>query len=325
MSTPLGRRVFLGGTVAALGTTAAIAANTIHGSKSRQSENAPAAGRQLGYELEWLGVNGWKIAFDDVRLLIDPWVTRYFTGTFSPGGQDPDTEIVWNRTIIDDKFSRPVDMVLLTHGHFDHISDVPLIAANTGATVWGTESHLNLVRSLAARTGTALDENKLSLLRGGELRDLGAFTITVLRSVHRPFGKNQIAPVAQSSWQVDPSIRSIKELGEGGSLNYVISNSGASTLMVLGSGDFSVSDLPITCPDAVILPTGGANVAQMVQRFVERVGRPRIVIASHWDNFDLPLNPPVDVGNVPALKAAVADAMPDTRFVIPVPGSPITL
>ncbi len=323
---PMRRRRFLGGSMASLGIAGALGATAPHAPADRRPEYPPRGlGQTLGFDLTWLGVNGWWIVFDGVTVLVDPWVTRYATGTFGPDGQDPDTPISWNRTLIDATFSRPADMILLTHGHFDHISDVPLIAARTGATVWGTESHLNLVRSLAARTDTPVDENTLSLLHGGEVRDFGGYSIAVLRSVHRPFGKNQIAATAQSCLQVDPSISAIKDLGEGGSLSYVIANGAGRTLMVLGSGDFSASDLPAECPDAVIFPTGGANIAPAVRRFAKRIGEPHVVIASHWDNFDLPVRPAVDVGNVPALRAAVADVMPHARFVVPEPDTPLTV
>lgn len=325
MQRPVERRTFLTRSVAGLGVAATLGAAESPLPTGQPHRPPIEPGHPIGYTLTWLGVNGWQIEFDGTTVLVDPWVTRYFTGTFSPGGQDPDTEISWNRTLIDEQFTRPVDIILLTHGHFDHISDIPLIAAGTAATVWGTESHLNLVRSLAARTNTTIDENKLSLLRGGEFRDFGDYSIEVLRSVHRPFGKNLVAGTAQSCWHVDPSISSIKELGEGGSLNYVISNTSGGSLMILGSSDFSVSDLPTDAPDAVVFPTGGAGVAATVRRFSELVGQPQIVIASHWDNFDLPLHPPVDVGNVPALQAAVNDIMPAARFVIPEPNTPIAV
>jgi glyoxylase-like metal-dependent hydrolase (beta-lactamase superfamily II) len=59
---------------------------------------------------------------------------------------------------------------LLTHGHFDHICDTPVLAQMTGTIACGTEPHLDLVRSLATRASVSIDEEKLSLLRRGAFR-----------------------------------------------------------------------------------------------------------------------------------------------------------
>ncbi|MFE5536253.1 MBL fold metallo-hydrolase [Streptomyces sp. NPDC056519] len=293
-------------------------------SPAQSADRGKGPDRQpLGFTLTWLGVNGWWVSFDNTTFLVDPWVSRYTTGTFSPEGQDPDTKITWDRARIERTFDRPAEGILITHGHFDHISDIPFAATKTGAAIWGTESHLNLVRSLGLRAGHPVDETKLSLLRGGEEKNFPEYTVRVLRSVHRPFGPRQISGTAQSRTTVEPAVERISELGEGGSLIYVITNSRGKQLMILGSADFSVSDLPSSCPDAVIFPTAGASVAPFVKRFGNLIGTPQSIIASHWDNFDLPLQPPTDVGNVAALREAARSVMPRTRVIQPVPHAPI--
>ncbi|MFF4369424.1 MBL fold metallo-hydrolase [Streptomyces sp. NPDC001594] len=285
----------------------------------------PPTHTKQGFELTWLGANAWWIRFDGTAFLVDPWVSRYRTGTFSPAGQDPDTPVTWDQRRIDEAFDRPAQGILITHGHFDHISDVPFAAARTGASVWGTESHLNLVRSLGLRARCPVDETALVPLQGGETKVFPGFTVQVLRSVHRPFSPDLLGGTPQLRQTVEPPVRCISELGEGGSLNYVITNSAGRRLMVLGSADFGVSDLPRTCPDTVVFPTAGTRVATVVRRFRDLIGIPRTVVASHWDNFDLPLAPPVDAGNVPALREAVRAAMPSARFVQPVPHLPLPL
>uniref|UniRef100_UPI0018EBBC30 MBL fold metallo-hydrolase n=1 Tax=Glycomyces salinus TaxID=980294 RepID=UPI0018EBBC30 len=97
--------------------------------------------------VRWLGTNAWEIERDGATVLVDPWVTRFETG--APKGSD------WNREaplVIDeeavDEHIGAADCILVTHGHWDHITDIPYVAAKTGATVLGTETHLNLLRAM---------------------------------------------------------------------------------------------------------------------------------------------------------------------------------
>src|SRR5207302_1030774 len=80
-------------------------------------------------------------------ILIDPWLTRFHTGTYTSAGADPNTPLRVDTGLIDG-YGLRADQILVTHGHYDHLTDVPHLAATTGATVFGTESHANLLRAL---------------------------------------------------------------------------------------------------------------------------------------------------------------------------------
>ena len=84
--------------------------------------------------------------------------------------------------------------VLLTHGHYDHITDVPYVAAATGATVLGTETHLNLLRALRTPDGTQAAPDQLSTVCGGELIQFPGCTVRVLRSLHSALGPRRTVP-----------------------------------------------------------------------------------------------------------------------------------
>ena len=85
---PMRRRRFLGGSMASLGIAGALGATAPHAPADRRPEYPPRGlGQTLGFDLTWLGVNGWWIVFDGVTVLVDPWVTRFVTGTF--GGLTP--------------------------------------------------------------------------------------------------------------------------------------------------------------------------------------------------------------------------------------------
>ena len=84
--------------------------------------------------LRWLGNHAWEISFGTTRLLTDPWVTRFPTGTYGPTGTRPDTPLVIDEATVDRYITR-ADLILAGHGHFDHLGDVPYVAARTGAAL----------------------------------------------------------------------------------------------------------------------------------------------------------------------------------------------
>jgi len=70
----------------------------------------------MATELTWLGHGGWSIRAGEHRLLLDPFLDECPTACCKAD----DVE---------------ADVILVSHGHFDHIADVVKIAQRTGATV----------------------------------------------------------------------------------------------------------------------------------------------------------------------------------------------
>ncbi|RSD25319.1 MBL fold metallo-hydrolase [Amycolatopsis eburnea] len=272
----------------------------------------PAAAAS-GMTLRWWGNNGWEIRIGPKTVLIDPWLTRFKTGTYTPAGADPKTPLSVNRALIDgflDRGELRADHILVTHGHYDHLTDVPYLAKRTGATVIGTETHLSLMAALGA------PEDQLAVASGGEDLTFDGYSIRVLRSLHSAVGARAQVPFPGSrplSRRDRPRV--IEDLVEGGTLAYQVTGAGASVLN-FGGSNYIEGELAGLRPDVVCLPAGGAKVTQYVPRLLRALGNPRYVAATHWDDFDLPLGQVKDAGGLEPLRTAVAAASPASAFVV---------
>lgn len=71
----------------------------------------------IDLKIKWLGHSCFHIAFGDVRILIDPFLTG------NPNAPVKPSDI------------REVDLILVTHEHGDHLGDAEEIALSTGATI----------------------------------------------------------------------------------------------------------------------------------------------------------------------------------------------
>jgi len=67
-------------------------------------------------QLTWLGHGSWQIKTGGKTILLDPFLSG------SPSAPVKVTDV-------------DADYILVSHGHFDHVADVPAIARRTGATV----------------------------------------------------------------------------------------------------------------------------------------------------------------------------------------------
>jgi L-ascorbate metabolism protein UlaG (beta-lactamase superfamily) len=269
-----------------------------------------------GVTLRWLGNNAWEITFANKTILVDPWLTRFPTGTYGPNGSRPDTLFYTDPTIVDRYINR-ADLILVCHGHFDHMADVPYIATKTGAGVLGTETHVNLMQKMGAPAA------QLGVVSGGEYIQYEGFTVEVFTSLHSltgidltenkqmPFPGTRPGPLKDVE---EP--RTIGDLVEGGTLAYQITIGEKFRILSLSTANFIERELVGLRPDLVFVAAGGRSLHDYVGRLMRVLDHPTWVVPTHWDDFDLPLDQPAkDFGALPTLRSAVVAASPTTTFV----------
>ncbi|MFC6021042.1 MBL fold metallo-hydrolase [Plantactinospora solaniradicis] len=304
-----------------LGASTAVATAAIAGGAARPANAAPTGSRAAarrwtgaagssGVRLRWLGNNAWEITFGTTTILIDPWLTRFKTGTYTPEGIRDDTPLTVDPAKIDPHVSR-ANLILVCHGHYDHMSDVPYIAARTGATVLGTESHHNMLRAL----GTP--PSQFCTVRGGEYLQYDGYTVEVFQSLHSMTGPSKQVPYPGTRpGTLPPRPQTVADLVEGETLAYQITVGERFRILVLSTANFVERELAGLRPDVAIVAAGGGTVHDYVGRLMRTLDYPTWVLPSHWDDFDYPLDQPaIDWGGLQPLRDAVKTASPNTKFV----------
>ena len=233
-------------------------------------------------ELTWFGTHAWQIRCGKSVVLTDPWLTRFHTGTFTPEGADPKTKLVIKPDVIDRHLST-ADAILVHHGHYDHMADVPYVAKKTQATVLCTETHANMLRAMKT------PNDLLSPVRGGEYLPFEGFTIEVFPSLHSCGGKRHTYAYPGYRYEVPPRPRVIEDLVEGGTLAFVITIGGL-RILSLSTANFDPNALRGLQVDVVLAAPGGEP--GITDRLLQTIKPVRKVIATHWDDFDKPLDDP---------------------------------
>ena len=116
-----------------------------------------------GIKLTWLGHATFLAESPNgKRILIDPWVdgNPACPDQYKGGG------------------IKELDIMLCTHGHFDHIGDAPPIAKATGCTVVGI---FELINWLQKKGGA--EEKCIPMNKGGTV-DVGGIKVTMTHAVH---------------------------------------------------------------------------------------------------------------------------------------------
>jgi L-ascorbate metabolism protein UlaG (beta-lactamase superfamily) len=288
---------------------------------------------QSQLRLTYLGAAGWEITDGTVVVLVDPYLTRAKYGTpidaVSPDDPRPtvgNSTVVPPDTVTIDKHITRANVIVVTHTHPDHALDVPYIAAKTGAAVVGTESTANLARA----SGVA--EPQLNPVTGKEELKFPGVSIRVIPSRHgifrRPSNPDAPPPVPpRIPRDIQPPFR-YADHAEGGTLAYLIRIAGHE-LIVFGSMNFIESELTGLRPDIALI--GGmperANIDDYTGRILRALGRPRTVIPTHWDQFNVPygFSQKHAVDRLQSFVEEVKAVSPNTRVIVPEHFRPIVI
>jgi L-ascorbate metabolism protein UlaG (beta-lactamase superfamily) len=249
---------------------------------------APAAAE---VRVRWLGVAGFTIESGETTIAHDPFLSR-------PGALRslfrryvPD-ESVLARFIAPDSPAPGLGraaLYLVGHSHYDHLGDVPWLAARTQGRVVGSAT----TAAIAQGYGLAPDETVVA--GPGEALSEGPFDVRVFASRHAKvlFGRVPLegeliappeAPIHAASFVLgDARGYLVTERASG--LRIVLLSSAAvdpEALVALGKE---------AAPVDALLPATLGRDADYARLLVEAL-RPRLVIPHHFDDFYTPIDDP---------------------------------
>jgi len=245
----------------------------------------PEGERRL--RLTWFGTNGWKIEFrandTDRTILVDPFFGRFPTGFFT-GAFDPETPLqpAAAAELIDRHVPTAVDHILIGHGHWDHIADVPAVQRRTGAMVIGSETHCHLMRSFG------LPDEKLVIVEGGEVIAFDGYTIEVFAGLHS-LGATRKYVLPGHLLSDPPTPHAVGDLPEGDTLCYLLTIDDGPSLFVMSSANYVERAFAGIRPDvALVAGIFHDHIGGYTDRLMAALGHPPILLPTHWDNFERP-------------------------------------
>jgi L-ascorbate metabolism protein UlaG (beta-lactamase superfamily) len=283
--------------------------------------------------LKYFGAAGWEISDGTTVLLIDPYLSR-LNGPRPPGAPraaqyDRDTRPAFgwaDRAASDtstiDSHVRRADFILVTHTHYDHVLDVPYLAAKTHATVIGTESTENVLRAYR------IAEDQLVTVRGGEDFEFGTFSLKVIPSIHSALDHKHYFSSATAPRGMTAPLTLEQMHPEGGTLAYLIRFNGH-RILVFGGMNYIEREMQGLEPDVALVGAGASRkeIYDYSGRLMRALHFPSLVLPTHWDDFTAPYGASQQT-SIDALQSFVREiraASPNTTVIVPKYFEPIPL
>ena len=285
-------------------------------------------GSSTPLELTYFGAAGWKITDGNVTVLIDPWPSRLkYGGGGHPDDDRPDytrTDIAVSDTTLIDSLISEADFILVHHGHFDHLGDVPYIARKTGAKVIGTETTVMILRAYG------IPNDQLYAVGGGEDYQFDGFSVRVVPGIHSALNEKHYHDTRRydRNTVLEAPLR-IEQFIEGGSLSF-LARFDRHDILTMGSMNFIEREFVGIEPDILLAGINGSRLGlyEYDRRLLETTGFPPVVIQIHWDNLRLPYGFSQQANierNILPFIETVGELSPGTRVITPVHLEPFTI
>ena len=229
-------------------------------------------------ELTWFGTAGFRIKTGAHTILIDPYLSR--------------NEKAFPRQPLKPSDIQDGEMIFISHGHFDHIYDVPTISSNIGARVYcGKGIGETLIRNGMERG--QVHEVKFD----GENFDFNGIQAQAFFSQHVKFDRWLILKtLARINFRLPNYLPLTRDYPEGQVLSWrfmiegkVIHHFGSA-----GSTAEELARLGSQPTDILLVPLQGhSRITQIAHKYVTAL-QPKVVIPNHQDNFFPPISTRVD-------------------------------
>lgn len=222
---------------------------------------APAAAKPKA-EFQWLGQAGWRIVSPTGKLIvIDPWIT---SGPKAPKEYKDDLKAIG-----------PIDVLLVSHAHVDHLGDAPALAKLNNTKLYGPAdmvTPLILIGAIPAELGVRFNKS-------GTVKPAGI----KVTAVHADHSSLIVWPDANGKPQ---------EHAAGEPIGFIIELENGMKIWHMGdTGLFS--DMKFIAdhykPDVVMIPIGGnftmgpEDAAFAIKTWI----KPKMVIPMHYNSNPL--------------------------------------
>jgi L-ascorbate metabolism protein UlaG (beta-lactamase superfamily) len=241
-----------------------------------------------GLEVEWLGVSGYRISFEEQTLFVDPYLSRVPFGDLvrrRPTLPDP--------AALDRFVHAPGEVagVLVGHTHFDHAVDAPAIARRFGCKAYGSDSLVALM-GLHGLAGQAVEVEPYRSY------ELGPFEVGFTPSAHSKLLLGLAVP-----YDGDLTCEHLDSLTPGayrcGQVWGISIEVAGTRFYHQGSANLIDDAVRESGVDVFLAGVAGRSFTESYwERILPRLD-PKVVVPTHYDNFFRPLGRPLEfVSNV---------------------------
>ena len=237
-------------------------------------------GLPAGLEIEWLGTAGYRLTYEGQTIFIDPYVSRVpLKAVFQKRPARADVALHERHLL---PRAGNVLGILVGHTHFDHAIDVPALAKRLGVKAYGSGSlgHLMRLHGLGDQV-VEVDPHTPY--------ELGPFIVTFVPSLHSKLLLGLAVPFdgELTCEHLDGLSPAAYRCGQIWGIHVEVAGA---TLYHQGSANLRDDEIRHRGVDVFLAGIAGRSFTKDYwKRILPRL-EPRIVVASHFDDFFRPLD-----------------------------------
>lgn len=236
-----------------------------------------------GLELEWLGVAGYRLSCEGCTLYIDPYLSRVpFSAVLGRRAVKADP-LLHERYLGDGRGT--VVGILVGHTHFDHAIDVPAIAHRFQAPVYGSSSLVNLMALHGMR-------EQAVQVQAHRTYELGPFAVSFVPSLHSKLLLGYRVPFdgELTCEHLDGLTPGAYRCGQVYGIHIAVAGT---SFYHQGSANLIDEELPQDGAEVFLAGIAGRSFTRAYWPRILRRLEPRVVVASHFDDFFRPVAAPI--------------------------------